>query len=349
MRYFVRRSSAVIWTICLFVVSTFSSPLHAHAGEQGSLHGAVRDPLGAVVAGATVDLLDGDTAVKTMTTDGGGNYVFDISRSARYRVRAVAPTFQSTTSEPVYISKSGKADLDITLTTQTLTQQVSVTATATPTPIAQIGASVTVLTADDYRQYTEVQDPLRQIPGLQVTQIGQLGGSTGLSIRGANTDANKVLIDGVPVNDIGGAVEFANFATVGIQQIEVLREPNSALYGSDALAGVVSMTTARGTTKLPLFTYAGDGGNFSTYHNEAAASGVARQFDYYGAFGRLDSRNNLPNDSFHNGTYTGNFGWAPNSSERSAFYGSSSVCVGRTAQWHSVVRHSGRCCREGTE
>ena len=79
----------------------------------------------------------------------------------------------------------------------------------------------------------------------------------------------------MPVNDIGGAVEFANFATVGIQQIEVLREPNSALYGSDALAGVVSMTTARGTTKLPLFTYAGDGGNFSTYHQEVTASGVA--------------------------------------------------------------------------
>jgi iron complex outermembrane receptor protein/vitamin B12 transporter len=169
-----------------------------------------------------------------------------------------------------------------------------------------------VLTADDYRQYTEVQDPLRQIPGLQVTQIGQLGGTSGLSIRGGNTDANKVLIDGVPVNDIGGAVEFANFATVGIQQIEVLREPNSALYGSDALAGVVSMTTARGTTKLPLFTYAGDGGNFSTYHNELTASGVARRFDYYGAYGRLDSRNNLPNDSFHNATYTGNFGWDPN-------------------------------------
>ena len=148
--------------------------------------------------------------------------------------------------------------------------------------------------------------------GLQVTQTGQLGGTTGLSIRGGSTNANKVLIDDVPVNDIGGAVEFANFATVGIQQIEVLREPNSALYGSDALAGVVSMTTTRGTTRLPLFTYAGDGGNFSTYHEEATASGVARQFDYYGAFGRLDSGNNLPNDSFHNATYVGNFGWDPN-------------------------------------
>jgi vitamin B12 transporter len=312
MHYLVRRSSAVVWTACLFVVSLVSSPTPGLAAEQGSLHGTVSDPLGAIVAGAKVELLNGTTVVKTATTDGAGNYAFDVPESARYRVRAVAPTFQSTTSDSVYITKSTKAELDVTLATQTLTQQVSVTASATPTPIAQIGASVTVLTADDYRQYTEVQEPLRQIPGLQVTQIGQLGGTTGLSIRGGSTDANKVLIDDVPVNDIGGAVEFANFATTGIQQIEVLREPNSALYGSDALAGVVSMTTARGTTKFPLFTYAGDGGNFSTYHQEVTASGVARQFDFYGAFGRLDSRNNLPNDSFHNATYAGNFGWDPN-------------------------------------
>jgi iron complex outermembrane receptor protein/vitamin B12 transporter len=295
----------------LFVFLVVSSPILAFAAEQGSLHGTVSDPLGAVVAGAEVELLNGTAVVKTTTTDGAGKYVFDIPENARYSVRAFAPTFQSTTSDSVYITKSTKAEVDVTLATRTLTQQVSVTASATPTPIAQIGASVTVLTADDYRQYTEVQDPLRQIPGLQVTQTGQLGGTTGLSIRGGNTDANKVLIDDVPVNDIGGAVEFANFATTGVQQIEVLREPNSALYGSDALAGVVSMTTQRGTTKLPLFTYAGDGGNFSSYDQTATASGVVRQFDYYGTFGRLDSSNNLPNDSFHNATYVGNFGWDP--------------------------------------
>jgi vitamin B12 transporter len=308
----VRRSSSIYWIVCLIIGSILSSSVPALAGDQSVLHGTIKDPLGAAVAGATVTLLSGASVVKTTTADAAGDYTFEPLAPGRYRIRATAPTFQSTTSDSFYIAKTERADVDVTLATQTLTQQISVTASATPTPIAQIGASVTVLTADDYRQYTEVQDPLRQIPGLQVTQTGQLGGTTGLSIRGANTDANKVLIDGVPVNDIGGAVEFANFSTAGLQQIEVLREPNSALYGSDALAGVVSMTTARGTTALPLLTYAGDGGNFSTYHQELSASGAVRQFDYYGAFGRLDSRNNLPNDGFHNATYTGNFGWSPN-------------------------------------
>jgi iron complex outermembrane receptor protein/vitamin B12 transporter len=307
----IRKSSTVFSTVFLFVVSLLSWCVPAFAADQGSLRGTVTDPLGAIVVGATVQLMNSTSVVKTTTTDGAGNYIFDVPSSARYRVRVVAPTFQSTTSESVYVTRSEKAELDVTLATQTLTQQISVTATATPTPIAQIGASVTVLTADDYRQYVEVQEPLRQVPGLQVTQTGAMGSATGLSIRGGSTNANKVLIDDVSVNDIGGAVDFSNFTTVGIEQIEVLREPNSALYGSDALAGVVSMTTTRGTTKLPLFTYSGDGGNFSTYHQEVTASGVARRLDYYTAFGRLDSRNNLPNDSFHNATYVGNFGWDP--------------------------------------
>jgi len=149
-----------------------------------------------------------------------------------------------------------------------LTQQVTVTATGTPTPKAQTGASVTVIPAEDFRYSLEVQDPLRWVPGAQVTQTGQMGGTSGLSIRGGSTDANKVLIDGVPADAIGGAVEFANLANVGIQSIEVLREAKSAIYGSDALAGVVNLTSPRGTTGLPLFTYVGDAGNFGTYRNE---------------------------------------------------------------------------------
>jgi vitamin B12 transporter len=316
MYYLICKSRTIMWIVYLSVVSVaiVLSPLAASAAEQGSLRGTVRDPLGAVVVAATIELLDDTSTVQTTTTDASGNYSFEVQTSSRYRVRAVAPTFQATISQSVYLTRSTKAELDVTMATQTLTQQVSVTATASPTPIAQIGASVTVLTAEDsYRYSTEVQDPLRFVPGLQVTQTGQVGGITGLSIRGGNTDANEVLIDDVPMNDIGGGVDFADLATVGIQKIEVLREANSALYGSDALAGVVSLTTARGTTKLPLFTYAGDGGNFSTFHQELTGSGVARRFDYYGAFARLDTRNNLPNDAFHNGTYTGNLGWDPNS------------------------------------
>jgi vitamin B12 transporter len=286
------------------------------AQETKSLHGDVRDPLGAIVSGAAVDLMEDGGGIahilSTTMTDVSGMYSFHLPASGRYSVRVKATSFQPTTTAAEYFTASSESELDVTLATQTVTQQVTVTANGTATPEAQTGASVTVMPSDDYRYMPEIQDPLRLVPGVQVTQTGQTGGTTGLSIRGGETDANKVLIDGVPANAIGGGVEFANIATVGIQSIEVLREPNSALYGSDALAGVVSLTTIRGSSPLPLVTYSGDAGNFGTYRNEASVGGGYRQFDFYSAFARLDTSNNLPNSEFHNATYAGNFGWTPN-------------------------------------
>ncbi len=293
-------------------LSLLLTPFTTFAAESGTLRGTVTDPLGAVVVSADVELLDGTSVAGKTTTDGTGSYLFHLQKAARYQVRAVAPTFQSTTSDPVFVAASGKAQIDITLATETLTQQVTVTATGTPTPTAQVGAAVSILTADQYRYSTEVQDPLRLIPGAQITQTGQTGGTTGLSIRGGNVNANKVLIDGVPADDIGGAVEFANIDSVGFAKMEVLREPNSALYGSDALAGVVSLTTARGNTLLPLLTYSGDGGNFNSFRQVGILSGAYRHFDYYSAFAATQTQNSLPNSDFHNGTYAGNFGWTPN-------------------------------------
>jgi len=296
----------------LLVLLLTSAPAMLSAQQPPLLHGIVHDPLGALVPNASVDLLQANRVVAHTTTSSDGAFQFPVPASDRYSVRVAAASFRTTTTPSTYLNPASRAELDITLATDTLTQQVTVTATGTPIPEAQIGASVTVLPSEDYKSDFNVQDPLRLVPGLQITQTGQIGGSSGLNIRGGGTDANKVLIDGVPANAIGGGVEFANLATVGIDAIEVLREPNSALYGSDALAGVVSITSARATTRLPLITYAGDAGNFGTYRNEVTAGTTYRQFDLYSAFARLDTRNNEPNSEFHNATYAGNFGWTPN-------------------------------------
>ncbi len=307
----IRRLSACFSIVFLLFLPLVARTLQAQ--QTGRLHGVVHDPLGSVVTNASVDLIRNDNVLASTKTNDEGEFHFDIAASGRYGIRASAPSFQSAASPIVYLSATSAVELNVTLGTPTLTQQVTVTATGAPTPEAQTGASVTVLPAEDFRYSTEVEDPLRLAPGLEVTQTGQVGGTTGLDIRGGATDANKVLIDGIPANAIGGAVEFANLASVGIQSIEVLREPNSALYGSDALAGVVSLTTPRGSTALPLITYAGDAGNFGTYRNEVTAGMGYRHFDLYSAFARMDTGNSLPNSEFHNATYAGNFGWALNS------------------------------------
>jgi iron complex outermembrane receptor protein/vitamin B12 transporter len=124
------------------------------------------------------------------------------------------------------------------------------------------------------------------------------------------------------MNDIGGNVEFANVASAAIEQVEVLRGPNSVLYGSDALAGVVSLTTARGTTPLPLFTYQSGGGNFGTYRQEGTIDGRYKRFDYLSDYSRFDSSNSIADSKYHDGTFTGNYGWelSPTSSLRATLH-----------------------------
>jgi len=366
------RSSRYPWlsaALGIALLPGVTAPLTAQQGK--TLRGEVHDPLGSIVVDADVELVAGDRVVAQTTTGKDGEFRFDLPNAGRYAVRVHAATFETTTTPEVYENGSARGEMEITLATATLTQQVSVTATGTPTPEAQIGAAVTVLPEADYRYMPEVQDPLRLVPGLQATQTGEMGGTTGLSIRGGGTDANKVLIDGVPANAIGGGVEFANIASVGVDSIEVLREPNSALYGSDALAGVVSLRTSRGTTTLPLLTYAGDAGNFGTYRNEVTAGTSFRQFDLYSAFARIDTDNNIPNSAFHNATYAGNFGWMPNAANdlrfsvrhiivsggqpnAIAFFGIpddgqqkeqddyySGIWNNQTTRWHNQIRYGG--------
>ncbi len=348
------------------------SPDTTHTTSSAAITGVVKDPLGVNVAGATVTLLSGAKSMGSTTSGPDGSYFLTVQATGRYALRVTAPTFEANTIAPRYFRRDGHASVDLTVATPTDTQEITVSATGTPTPIAQVGAAVTVLTSDDFPHVRDIQEPLRYVPGVQITQTGEAGGTSGLFIRGGNTNANKVVIDGIPADDLGGGVEFANIASAGIGSIEVLREPDSALYGSDALAGVVSLTTRRGATPLPLFDYQGDAGNFHTYRNEFSVSGASHQFDYFSDFARQETSNNQVNDEFHNVTFAENVGYQPNSTTdlrftfrhtsaeggkpaANSFYGLSSdaflaehdeyiggVLNSQTARnWHNQLRYGG--------
>jgi iron complex outermembrane receptor protein/vitamin B12 transporter len=152
------------------------------------------------------------------------------------------------------------------------------------------------------------------VAGVQILENGQRGINESIFIRGGESKFNKVLLDGVSLNEIGGTVDFGGVFTTGIDQVEVLRGPNSVLYGADALAGVVNLTTARGTTFTPQFSYAFDAGNFNSLHNDAALGGIFRQLDYFSEFARFDGGNTSSNPHFHNATFAGNLGWTPGAS-----------------------------------
>ena len=279
------------------------------AADAAIIHGSVSDPTGAVIPHATVELIERGLPVATALTDNNGQYFLHWTPAPGALLRVSAPGF-STADEPVSPGNNA-SDLivDIPLALASLSEQITVTSTGTPTPQSQLGTTVSILNRQELAGTRDLLEALPWIPGVQITQTGQAGGTTALFIRGGGSDANKLLIDGIPANDIGGNVEFANIASAGIGSVEILRGPNSVLYGSDALAGVVSLTTPRGTTPLPLISYQADGGNFGTYHQEGTVSGTWRKTDYFSEYSRLDSRNALPDNTYHDGTFAGSYGW----------------------------------------
>src|SRR5260370_16926095 len=207
------------------------------------MRGRVCDPLGGVVRRGEVTLLRNNIALAQTTTNDLGEFVFSAVSAGRYRVRATAPGFTEQESSDVYLGGDKSSHIVLPLKIGTVTQQVGVSATGTPAPDSQVGASVAVIRDVTLTEKLDVLEPLRLVPGIQVLQTGPRGGTTDLFVRGGNADANKVLLDGIPVNDIGGRVEFANLSAAPIHHVEVLRGPNTVLYGADALATSVSLTT----------------------------------------------------------------------------------------------------------
>ena len=158
---------------------------------------------------------------------------------------------------------------------------VVVTATRSPLPTGRTPASVTVVTGEQLRSegITTVADALRTVPGLSIVQSGSYGGATSLFIRGGESKYAKVLVDGVPVNDAGGAFDLSTLSTDNLDRIEVVRGPASVLYGSDAMAGVVQLFTRRGAG-----TVSGDvsarAGGFGSRDVEGSARGGSARLSY---------------------------------------------------------------------
>lgn len=156
-------------------------------------------------------------------------------------------------------------------------QEVVVVANRTPEPLQTVGQSVTLITLPEIRrtQTVIVSDLLARTPGVSFSRNGGPGEATQVRIRGAEADQTVVLIDGVKLNDpasTGGGFNFANLLTGDVTQIEVLRGPQSTLYGSQAIGGVVNIITAE-----PFKTLGGDlqleAGDYATGYGKVGVGG----------------------------------------------------------------------------
>ena len=177
---------------------------------------------------------------------------------------------------------------------------IVVTAERQPLPAAAVSGSITVLRGDELRArgVRDLADALREVPGASVVSTGSFGGQTSLFLRGGESDYVKVLIDGVPMNQPGGAFDFGALTLDNVDRIEVVRGPASVLYGSDAVTGVIQIFTRSGAGKRDL-DLALRGGSFGTRRGEATLSAGTDRLRWSG--GVADDRTD--------GTYAFNSGW----------------------------------------
>jgi vitamin B12 transporter len=193
-------------------------------------------------------------------------------------------------------------------------EQVVVSATRFDIPLDQSPASVSVITSEDLenKQIERVSDALREVPGLSVVQTGAAGQLTSVFTRGLRSEHTQVLLDGVPINQgLQGAFNFADLTTDDIDRIEVVRGPQSTLYGPRALAGVIQIFTKQGEGP-PGIQSSAEGGSYDTFREKLQSDGKIGQFDYSVGASRLDTDNARPNNQYRNSAAIANLGWSPN-------------------------------------
>ncbi|MEO7165674.1 MAG: TonB-dependent receptor [Chthoniobacterales bacterium] len=194
------------------------------------------------------------------------------------------------------------------------TVELVVSATRIPIPADETPASVSVLTAQDFenKQIERVADALRQVPGLSVVQSGPPGQLTSVFTRGLRSEHTQVLIDGVPINQgLAGLFNFADLTIDNIDHIEIVRGPQSTVYGPRALAGVIQIFTKVGG-EIPETTASFEGGSYGTFRESLATSGKFGPVDYSLGASRLDTDNARPNNQYRLSSFVGNLGWSPN-------------------------------------
>jgi len=286
-------------------------PAFTAAQTIATINGTLTDPSGAAVVGARINALLLDSSRKITSTQSGpdGKFVLALS-SGRYRVSVKHSSF--TPAEQEFALAAGETRTwDVRLALEPLSSKVVVSATAEPSLVETLPVPVDVITKRDADEREEIwlAPMLATAQGVSLGRTGAYGGAASIFVDGGNSNFTKVLVDGTPVNVPGGFVDFSNFTLENVDKIEIVHGASSALYGSDAMTGVVQIFTHRGTTRTPQLTLEGDGGTFKTGHGGAQLSGMVGAFDYSAAASYFATNGQGANDAFRDTTLSGNFGW----------------------------------------
>jgi vitamin B12 transporter len=279
---------------------------------DGHLSGTITDSSGAGVGGVHVSAQmenepKGNIWKATSTTDGEFRLTLP---PGKYRVVLERPPFAPREYFLEFASGETKT-LNARMELERLSASVVVTAEPEPLQVQQTTAPVDIITKEEIveRQAKTLPDALLYSPGIAIGRTGPEGGTASIFLGGGNSSYTKVLVDGTPVNEPGNAVDFSNFTLDNIDKVEVVRGAESAIYGTDAVAGVVQVFTHRGTTRTPEVSLFGEGGTFGTGRGGAQISGLLGNFDYSAAGSYFGTKGPDDQNYFINRTLSGNFGY----------------------------------------
>lgn len=289
-----------IFLICLLTSGTLFA---------ANLKLIVQSPSGERVSGVQVSLYHAgnNAGVGILTTTGDGAVDFTNLADGAYEAVVLAPGFAAQT---VQLSVPQTQPLTVELKLAATPQTVVVSATASPNIVNQTAVSLDMLSGE---QLTLLNPPaaaeaLSYIPGAIVNTSGRRGGQASLFVRGGESSYNKTLVDGVPVNDPGGFFDFGVLPMNNIERLEVVRGPESTIYGTDAMTSVVQLWTTTGTTLKPEFEFGADGGTFSTANGYASVAGANKIYDYNFFGNQFNTQGQGINDTYSNGLLGGNVG-----------------------------------------
>ena len=252
------------------------------AASAADLKVKVVDPQSAALAAAQVNLMpaSGGKILATQNTSAEGAALFRMPTgavSADYKVQVLAPGFAAET-----VSVASQAEITVRLRLATAAETVVVSATRTPVAGEATGADVDTLNGAQLTTMEPIaaNDAVRFLPGAVINTAGQHGGLSSLFVRGGESNYNKVIVDGVTVNEPGGTFDFGTLSMAQGDRMEFVRGAQSTLYGSDAMTSVVQVWTRAGSTRVPELRFGADGGNFGTASGHASLAGANGRFDY---------------------------------------------------------------------